>query len=281
MCVYDGSNIKTYVNGNLEDAKSNTGLIVSSGNLIIGSDIFSTASRVFNGSIDDVQIYNRALSADEVGALYDASSSQYSQEFTGLSDLATYNYEVFAQDAAGNVTSAGQQSFSIQLNVAPNAPTLVSPANASYTNDTTPTLSASYADDDTGDVGTTEYRIASSSLSDCVNNSHIVASGSSAETTSNTETTSWTPSSSIGSDRTYYWCARNTDGTNASSWTQMGSFTIDTEAPLQLAPPPLEPPVITDVLQEISVFTSEDASCKVSLTQQAYGDMSGEVCTGS
>ncbi|MFH1608868.1 MAG: hypothetical protein ABH951_02530, partial [Patescibacteria group bacterium] len=47
-------------------------------------------------------------------------------------------------------------------NTAPNAPTLVSPASGSSTNDNTPTLSANYSDPDAGDVGTTNYRIATS-----------------------------------------------------------------------------------------------------------------------
>lgn len=116
-------------------------------------------------------------------------------------------------------------------NLAPNAPTLVSPANASYTNDSTPTLSASYSDSDSGDVGTTNYRVSSSSLADCVSNSNIVASGTSAETATNSENTSYTPGASIGSDGTYYWCAQNNDGVATSAWTQMGSFILDTDSP--------------------------------------------------
>ncbi|MCD4705610.1 hypothetical protein K8R61_00835 [bacterium] len=110
----------------------------------------------------------------------------------------------------------------------PNAPILVSLPNGSSTADNTPTLSANYSDPNLGDVGTTNYRISFSSLSDCVNNINVVAFGVSLETLSNNENTEYTPSSSIGTDGTYYWCAQNDDGTNTSSWTEMGNFILDT-----------------------------------------------------
>ena len=121
------------------------------------------------------------------------------------------------------------------FNFAPNAPTLVSPANDSNTNDNTPTLSANYSDNDSADTGTTNYRISSSSLADCVNNINVVASGTSSATPDNNENTTYTPSSAIGSDATYYWCSQNNDGTETSSWTQMGSFTLDTAVPTTAA----------------------------------------------
>lgn len=101
-----------------------------------------------------------------------------------------------------------------------------------------PTLSANYSDPDTGDTGTTNYRISSSSLVDCTNDTNIVASGTSLTTSDNNENTTWTPGSSIGSDATYYWCAQNDDGVAQSAWTQMGNFILDTQAPaiLTLSP---------------------------------------------
>jgi len=120
------------------------------------------------------------------------------------------------------------------INTAPNAPTLVSPASGSYTNDNTPTLSANYSDPDTGDTGTTNYRISSGTAQNCLDNVNIVASGTSAETSDENEDTTWTPSSSIGSDQTYYWCAQNNDGVLTSSWTSMGNFILDTTSPTGL-----------------------------------------------
>ncbi|MFA5934346.1 MAG: LamG-like jellyroll fold domain-containing protein [Candidatus Paceibacterota bacterium] len=117
------------------------------------------------------------------------------------------------------------------FNSAPNIPTLVSPSNASYTNDNTPTLSAYYSDPNTGDTGTTNYRISSTTANDCLNNLNIVNSGTSTETVSDSATTTYTPSSTIGLDGTYYWCAQNNDGSLASSFTSMGSFILDITVP--------------------------------------------------
>ena len=58
----------------------------------------------FNGSIDEVLIFDRALSANEVKALYDTSAVNdiLENNFTSLSD-ATYNYSVYGIDDAGNL----------------------------------------------------------------------------------------------------------------------------------------------------------------------------------
>lgn len=76
--VYDGTAIRMYL-GNSElpplvvTSGSGSGQIVpSSNNLNIGRDASYPYSpeRFFNGSIDDIRIYNRALTADEVVEVY-------------------------------------------------------------------------------------------------------------------------------------------------------------------------------------------------------------------
>jgi len=134
-------------------------------------------------------------------------------------DADGYKVEYFASD---------DLSWEVP-NAAPTVSTLVSPSNGSYTSDNTPTLSANYSDPDAEDTGTTNYGIATSSAN-CLAGT-VVASGTSSETSSNNENTTWTPSSSIGNDGTYYWCAQNNDGSLTSSWTAMGSFILDTSAP--------------------------------------------------
>ena len=158
---------------------------------------------------------------------------------TGLTAVTQYSFCVKARNGDATETGFGSAASGTTTtsNIAPNAPTLVSPANASSTSNNKLTLSANYSDPDTGDTGTTNYRISSSSLVNCVNNTNIVASGTSSETLTNNENTTWTPSSSIGSDATYYWCVQNNDGSTTSSWTQMGSFLLDTTAPTLVGAP--------------------------------------------
>lgn len=73
--VYDGTNVNIYVDGTYE-AQSATSLVVgtSSVNTTIGRYPGTTANNNWKGWIGDVRIYNRALSAAEVAALYDPAT---------------------------------------------------------------------------------------------------------------------------------------------------------------------------------------------------------------
>jgi hypothetical protein len=70
ICVYNGSNVTTYLDGTQKNQTSKTGNIDTSGSAMIGSyagSINSTYS--WDGKIDDVRIYNRALISSEITAL--------------------------------------------------------------------------------------------------------------------------------------------------------------------------------------------------------------------
>jgi hypothetical protein len=152
---------------------------------------------------------------------------------TGLSESVQYSFCVKARNGESVETAFGSaaSASTIASNIAPNVPVLIFPASGSYVNDATPTLSANYSDPDAGDAGTTNYRIASTDASDCVNNLNIVGSGTSSATSDEDEDTIWTPLSSVGADGTYYWCAQNNDSAATSNWTSMGSFILDVSAP--------------------------------------------------
>lgn len=72
--VQDGSNVNLYINGVAEVSASDgvAPSISSPPNASIGAYIHpsSTAGAYFNGSIDDVRIYDRVLSAEEIQELY-------------------------------------------------------------------------------------------------------------------------------------------------------------------------------------------------------------------
>jgi hypothetical protein len=72
--VYDGSFKRVYVNGveDSHDAAAATGTLTASTLFTIGGDLHGSGglARYFPGVIDDVRIYNRALSSSEVQALY-------------------------------------------------------------------------------------------------------------------------------------------------------------------------------------------------------------------
>ena len=67
--TYDGSAMKLYVNGQLKNQKAISGnLKINSRDFSIGSD--NGAQKFFNGSIDDVRLYGKALSQAEIQFIF-------------------------------------------------------------------------------------------------------------------------------------------------------------------------------------------------------------------
>ncbi len=67
---YDGSNMKIFVNGNEEGNLPSLISVTGTNQLDIGDVPESSRNYFFNGKIDNVMMYNRALSANEISALY-------------------------------------------------------------------------------------------------------------------------------------------------------------------------------------------------------------------
>jgi len=93
--TYDGTNLKLYVDGSQVSSVSRTGnLITATGELYI-SRTYSSAN-FFNGEIDEVAIFNTALSASKIQQIYDATAvvdgvPQTANLFTGgLSSSLVY-----------------------------------------------------------------------------------------------------------------------------------------------------------------------------------------------
>ena len=192
------------------------------------------ASITFTAPVSDGgAVIDYYTASSSPGGINVSTTSATSVVVTGLSNGTPYTFTIYAHNSIGtsSPSSASNEVTPVNPNASPNIPVLVSPANASSTSDTTPTLSATYSDTDTDDTGTTNYRISSSTAQDCLDEVSIVSSGASSETATNNATTTYTPDSSIGSDGTYYWCAQNNDGVATSSWTSMGSFVLDTIPP--------------------------------------------------
>jgi hypothetical protein len=81
MCTYDGSNIVVYTDGVADKAVPFSGNVSNRPDLVcIGSEYNGNtcANNYWHGSLDDIRIYNRALSATEVGELYALSDVQNS-----------------------------------------------------------------------------------------------------------------------------------------------------------------------------------------------------------
>lgn len=73
--VYDGSNAQVYIDGAYGTGSPFSGLIDYSGMTAcyIGNAQGLSSVRYFNGYLDDIRVYNRALSAADVSAIYNAT----------------------------------------------------------------------------------------------------------------------------------------------------------------------------------------------------------------
>jgi hypothetical protein len=104
--------------------------------------------RSFNGTIDDVMIFNRSLSAEEIAGLYANTSSKYlSVNYTSLAD-GTHTFRAYTQDLGGNVNYTEMRS--VTLDTTPLSITLFSPLNNSGDNDGN--VSFTYAVDDINNI---------------------------------------------------------------------------------------------------------------------------------
>lgn len=76
--TFDGNEIRLYVNGILKIKRSASGEICNNDlPLVIGTNAYPAGSEgYFKGCIDDLRIYNRTLSSDEVQQLYNEAREQ-------------------------------------------------------------------------------------------------------------------------------------------------------------------------------------------------------------
>ena len=119
ICSYNGTSLVAYLDGVAGTPATNKGPMGNnSQRLLIGR---STTGYYWNGSVDEVQVYSRALSSQEIKALYNASAYQYYNNFTNLSS-GNYNFTAYAIDEIGNVNSTETRSITISSGGGNNTP---------------------------------------------------------------------------------------------------------------------------------------------------------------
>ncbi len=106
--TYDGENVRIYVNGEEGDNSPNTAL---SGDLdTVTGDVYigvhaDGASNPYNGIIDDVRIYNRALSAEEIARIPGVTYRQFTEAKAG-SDTTSITISTPADTNEGDLLIA-------------------------------------------------------------------------------------------------------------------------------------------------------------------------------
>lgn len=127
VSVYDGTNLLLYVDGVNVGSTARTGTFEAAENkLYLGEFGAGYSVYFFNGSVDETQLWNRALSPQEISASYDAGAGIYNN-FTNLAN-GNYTYQAYAQNPSGDVSQTGVRTLTIQ------ALTLESYNNSAHTN---------------------------------------------------------------------------------------------------------------------------------------------------
>ncbi|MBI5881302.1 LamG domain-containing protein, partial [archaeon] len=141
--TYNGTTIGLYLDGVY--AQSNyVGTIDTNGNLEIGSDC-AGGGAYFKGSVDDVMVWNRALSVQEVNATYQNQIERLFRNFTGLPSGGPWNYTAKVVDMAGNLNQTEYRNYSVNWLPNVSGMSISSSAGTNYTNEN---ISISYTTDD-------------------------------------------------------------------------------------------------------------------------------------
>jgi hypothetical protein len=153
--TYNGSSVNGYMDGSLINSSGSalSGNIYN-GETWIGNDQYSLGGREFNGTIDEVQFYNRSLSTEEIKKLYEGTKTGH---LTLNSSETTVGDNWTIQSKACDYLECGDTVISNDLlvleevidNVAPNNPTvLLVSQDSSNTTQSNLNCSTTITDDD-------------------------------------------------------------------------------------------------------------------------------------
>ena len=110
--TYNGSSLSLYINGQLDSSVSATGNINStSENLHIGN---ATYLDTFNGTIDEIRIWNRSLTQEQIKASYNSSVYRLYHNFTNLRE-GSHECYAYAIDIRGNSNTSSTRLFTIDI----------------------------------------------------------------------------------------------------------------------------------------------------------------------
>jgi hypothetical protein len=128
--TYNGSDVIVYINGTDQGSHTLTSGVIDKDpvNIQIGDDLSHSE---FNGSIDEVMIFNRSLSDNEIAQLYNTSRGNYANQFSGLSEPVNHTIKGYAVDMAGNINTTETRSIYVDSTVT-NVCRTLDEANAVY-----------------------------------------------------------------------------------------------------------------------------------------------------
>ena len=214
--VYNGSHLLIYKDGTLIDSDTTCSGKIDTNNfpLTIGGYHYPY---FFNGTIDEVQVYNRSLSASQIWALYNNYTNLTASGDTQKWDV--WNVSATPNDGSHDGAVVMSNNLTI-LNSDPEPPTPSLPANGSTTN-RTPSFTWDNVNDN--DSETITYNLV---IDDNVafNNPEVNQSGISEGSESNT---TYEITTELDVDTTYYWKILAMDSTSHSEDSPVRQLTVD------------------------------------------------------
>jgi len=111
VVIFNDTDAQIYVNGTSETPTKQS---QTEGSGFAGTNTITLAED-YNGLIDELLIFNRTLTATEVGSLYNATATQYSNNFTNLADNTNYTFTGYAVDQSGNRNQTEQREVTVNI----------------------------------------------------------------------------------------------------------------------------------------------------------------------
>ncbi|MBX4196219.1 LamG domain-containing protein [Candidatus Pacearchaeota archaeon] len=197
---------------------------------------FCSAGNAWNGSLDEVIVFNRSLNNTEVSALFNATANRYSYNFTSLS-AGQHTFTAYAVDNNSNKNQTEQRIVILSTpDISAPVVNLLAPPNGTLTTLSANFFAANFSDD---------YQLKNSTLyiwnaSTLVNTTSLTLNGSNNAT--NISVTLPRPD-------TYYWNYYSSDNSSNTAW-NASNFTLtytnnDLNPPSALLISPLNGTVIT------------------------------------
>ncbi|MFH1642807.1 MAG: LamG-like jellyroll fold domain-containing protein, partial [Nanoarchaeota archaeon] len=246
-----------YINGELKNTTANSNPVeyVPSRKAGFGAEIINRED-YFGGSIDEVRIYNRSLSAEEIQQLYFSNLNKYDKEnwslyvnqtknTTTVLTEGAYTYQAFAIDNFNNTNSTEIRTVTVDT-----LPTvhMVNPANNFRTASSSQKLFCNITDT----VGITNLTVYVWNQSGNINYTNTtVLSGVS-------NSTNWTYT--FPSSGTFTWNCLGYDTSGSSVWSTEGNYTLIYD----LTPPGIN--FTSPTLDNATTHTERNVEINVSIT---------------
>jgi hypothetical protein len=252
--TWDGSVVRLYVNGVLEGSANRGGtMLTSTSNVNIGRR--TSNDRFFNGKIDEVAIFNRALSAQEVEDIYKRGVLKFGLSVRSCDDSncsgEAWTDLGYSLTSPQNLTVVDNQYFqykfdfetddtdftpqlydvTVEYNVSPDVPTNTTPADVAHNIELNPNLFASvFSDPESDNHMDTEWRVDNDSDFSSPVWSRTAGIGETQTAINNVNGTfanELTGKNELDYETTYYWQVRYKDdgSNNWSNWSTSTSFT--------------------------------------------------------